>query len=58
MQDAREEIRRAVERAGSYHAVLMPEDGLADQAFTDEVERSEQRDAQGLKRRPSSTRPW
>ncbi|MGW8320861.1 MAG: heavy metal translocating P-type ATPase, partial [Thermodesulfobacteriota bacterium] len=51
MQDAREEIRRAIERAGSYHAVLMPEDGLADQAFTEEEERSEQREAQGLRMR-------
>ncbi len=51
MQAAREEIRRAVEGAGSYQAVLLPEDGLADQDLTDEIERSEQREAQGLRRR-------
>jgi Cu+-exporting ATPase len=48
---AREEIRRAVEGAGSYQAVLMPEDGLADRDVTDEIERSEQREALGLRRR-------
>jgi Cu+-exporting ATPase len=48
---AREEIKSAVEGAGSYQAILMPEDGLADQEFTDEMERSEQREAQGMRRR-------
>jgi len=54
MQAAREEIRRAVEGAGSYQAVLLPEDGLADQDLTDEIERSEQREA-GVCGRPYSS---
>lgn len=48
---AREEIRKAVEGAGSYEAALLPEDGPADRDLTDALEASEKKEAEGLKRR-------
>ncbi len=48
---AREEIRRAVEGAGSYQATLLPEHGLDDSEFRDRIEEAEEREARGLRRR-------
>jgi Cu+-exporting ATPase len=50
-RDAREEIRKAVEGAGSYRAVLLSEDDPAGQGVAEEMERAEQEEARGLKRR-------
>ncbi len=48
---AREEIRKAVEGAGSYRAVLLPEDGSDDRGLTDAIEASERNEAEAWKRR-------
>jgi Cu+-exporting ATPase len=51
VQDAREGIRRAVERTGSYQANVLSEDERVDQGVADAIERSEQRETEGLKKR-------
>jgi Cu+-exporting ATPase len=49
--DDLEEIKRAVEGAGSYQAFLLPQEGSAERVFSDSIEASEKEEARALKRR-------